>query len=57
LVKGLAGQTEFEQLKVDELAEWFKDIWRDYVPLLILENGTKEVREMFGLQNTSKVIF
>jgi hypothetical protein len=52
----LAGQNEFEQSKVDEVAEWFKDIFRDFVPYLVVTHGTQEYIEMLGLQNTTKVI-
>jgi hypothetical protein len=51
----LAGQNEFEQIKVDEVAEWFKDIGRDFAPFIVLAHGTQEFREMLELQNTTKV--
>jgi hypothetical protein len=51
---GLAGQSEFEQIKVDELTEWYKDIGRDFGPYVILAHGP-QYREVLGLQNTTKV--
>jgi hypothetical protein len=38
----LAGNNELEQAKVDELAEWFKDIWRDYLPYFLVAAGFKD---------------